>query len=262
MTLVFAASIISLTMRRVLYLALLLVLPAVVASCGTGDDGADTGTPTPTRRELSPPLEGGAQSPGPSERTNYRELADWRLPEPEELPPPPADADGPEFSPPPVPQCPEDWSQYARPAEGFRICHPDDWEINGDGYVTQLFQETWFSGGVFKFVDGVQGAHVSIYTINNYARPFTYTRDCRQAYAVTFAGQASVLCPDAPGALPEARIIAYHTRTDRFDYFVNVVPYFTYDAEDGGYEDYVDADLEELAIEIAHTFELTEPVPR
>ena len=80
---------------------------------------------------------------------------------------------------------------------------------------------------------------------------------------MTFAGQPSVLCSDVPGAVfPEQRIITYHTRTDQFDYFVNVVPYYSYDSDAGTYGDAADSDLTELAIEIAQTFRLTEPVPR
>ena len=263
MTLEFATSIISLTMRRRALLLAALPFLLAFAACGDGDDVSGTGTPVPSRAELTPPLEGGDQALGPSEFINFRELAELQLPKPEDLPPPPEDADAPEFNPPLAPECPEDWLEYPRSAEGFLICYPQGWEINGDGYVTLPFQDRWYSAGIYMFDGDVQAAHVSVYTINPRARPYTYTLDCDQPYAVTFAGQPSVLCPDAPGAVfPEQRIISYHTRTDQFDYFVNIVPFYTHDSGDGSYGDSVDSDLEELAIEIAHTFQLTEPVPR
>ena len=260
MTPEFATHIIGLTMRRrALFLAVLPFLLAL-AACSDGDDVSDTGTPI-DRGELSPPLEGGSQPVGPSQFTNYRELPETQLPKPEELPPPPDDVDGAEFDPPPAPECPQDWLEFSRSREGFLICYPDGWEINGDGYVTRAFQDRWFSIGIYMFDGDVQAAHVSVYAFNPRARPYNYTLDCDQPYAVTFAGQPSVLCPDAPGAVfPEQRIISYHTRTDQFDYFVNVVPFYSYDSGDGTYGDSIDADLEELAIEIAHTFQLTEPV--
>lgn len=251
-------------MRRLLVLAFLLLLASLSAVCGggSGDDDAKIATPTPSRGVLVPPLEGGDQPVGTSERTNFREHPEYQLPAPEDLPRPPDDTEGPEFYPPKEPECQEDWLQFSRSAEGFVICYPAGWEVDGAGYVTRPYQDRWYSGGVFLFKDGVQAAHVSVYTFNNYSLPYDYTRDCQQPYAVTLAGQPAVLCPDYPGLFPEERIVSYHVRTEMFDYLVNAVPYFTYDADSGSYRDSVDSDLAQLAIEVAHSFQLTEPVLR
>ncbi len=101
---------------------------------------------------------------------------------------------------------------------------------------------------------------MSIYVVNPYAKPFTYTRDCEQAYRVTFAGEAASLCPDHPGEFPEAKIIAYHVRKGDLDYFLNVVPMLPWDAETGSYRDTWDRDVEAAAIAIAQTFQLTERI--
>lgn len=249
-------------MRGILF-AVFLLLAAVAAACGGDDDGGDaTLTPAPSRPEFGPPLEGGRQDLGPSERTNFREHPDYQMPDPAVLPPPPDGAQGPEFSPPETADCPVDWLAYPREAEGFAFCYPPDWEINGDGYVTLPFQDRWFSAGAYRFVGGTAVAHVSFYAYNNYSLPYDYTRACGQPYSVTFAGQPAVLCPDYPGVFPEERIISYHVRTEQFDYLVNAVPYYAYDPETGSYGATADAELEQTAIEIAQTFQLTEPVPR
>jgi hypothetical protein len=237
---------------------------AAVASCGSGDDDGPATEPasltvTPTRGVLSPPLEGPAPTYFGLERLDYRELPEWRLPEPDELPTPPDDAVGDEFDPPETPECPEGWIVYERPVEGFRLCYPEDWALDGEGYVTVAHQDRWYSAGIFRFEDGVQAAHVSIYAMNSSGIPSTYTKYCEQAYQVTLGGLPAVLCPDAPGVSPEARIIAYHVRSGDLDYFVNVVPYFAYDPATGTYDDFVDPETEDLAIQIAQTFEVTEP---
>lgn len=215
----------------------------------------DTGTAVSSGGSLiTPPLEGPPRVVPAQETTNYWELSEFQLPEPQDLPEPPEDADGPEFSPPANAECPADWQELRRPGEGFSICYPEDWRMDGHGYVSAGVEERWYSAGLFLFDGDAQKAHVSVYVVGPFARPFTYTRDCEQPYKVTFAGHPAVLCPDFPGVRPEARIIAYHVRWNDLDYYVNVVPYFEFDEEAGAYLDTVSEEAEAMAIEIAHTF--------
>lgn len=214
-----------------------------------------TGTAVQSDGHLfTPPLEGPARGAAAQEETNYWELSEFQLPEPQDLPEPPEDADAPEFSPPAEAECPADWEELSRPGEKFSICYPEDWRIDGHGYVTAGVEERWYSVGMFLLDGDVQKAHVSVYVISPYARPFTYTRDCEQSYRLTLAGEPAALCPDFPGEGPEARIIAYHVRRGERDYYVNVVPYFEFDEEEGTYLDTVSEEAEATAIEIAHTF--------
>jgi len=238
--------------------------PPPAASATPG--GTATATPSPgpepsaEARRIAPPLEGPSRGPGATERTNYRELPEFELPAPEDLPEPPDSATGPEFQPPAEPQCPEDWEELERRAEGFAVCYPASWSIEGHGYVSAGVEDRWYSLGLFLFQDDAELAHVSIYVVNPYARPFTYTRDCDQAYRVTFAGEPAVLCADHPGEFPEAKIIAYHVRMGDLDYYINVVPTFQYDAESRTYLETWSEDAEATGIEIAHTLRLMEPV--
>lgn len=245
--------------KKSLFLALLSAGLILVTACG-GDSGP-AGTPGPsasaaTARPISPPLEGPPRAVA-TERTNFRELPEFELPSPADLPEPPGDAKGPEFHPPAEPQCPEGWQGLERPVEGFRICYPKEWSIQGHGYVSAGAEDRWYSVGVYFFRDDVEVAHVSVYVVNPFARPFAYTRDCKQAYRVTFAGESAALCPDYPGVPPEERIIAYHIRRGDLDYFVNVVPKFTYDPQAGKYLDTWDREAEARAIQIAQTLQLT-----
>ena len=215
-----------------------------------------TDAPNPAALPITPPMEGPSRGPAATERTNYREVAEFELPSPASLPEPPEGAMGPEFQPPEDPQCPTDWQTLMRPGEGFLVCYPEDWSIEGHGYVSSGVEDRWYAVGLFLFDnDGVELAHVSIYVLNPYARPFTYTRDCEQAYRVTFAGEPAALCPDTPGEFPEAKIVAYHIRRGDRDYYVNVVPKFQYDAESGNYLDSWDEEAEATAVQIAHTFQ-------
>jgi hypothetical protein len=70
-----------------------------------------------------------------------------------------------------------------------------------------------------------------------------------------------VVCPDFPAESPEARIISYHAFRENLDYFVQVVPYFEYDADSDSYTDELNQEAFDLALQIAHTFEFT-PVAR
>lgn len=249
---------------------LLLAVGAAIAACDSGGGQQETATPsaspapttlaTPPNAGISPPFEGPRFSAVSAQRTNYWEEPDFRLPSPEELPEPPAGASGLEFQPPAEPRCPDSWNSLSRPAEGFGICYPDPWFIEGHGYVTAGRDDRWYAVGLFLFEGSVEAAHVSVYIANPYARPPTYTRDCEQAYGVTFAGEPAVLCPNLSGVSTEARIIAYHVRRDDLDYFVSVVPHFEYDAQAGRYLDAPSGEVEATAIQIAHTFYFVEIV--
>ena len=262
--------------NRVAVLVLLAVAGGLLAAACGGGGGQETtpvpGTtdtpatatpdsglsPSPAARRISPPLEGASRGVAAAERTNYRDLKEFQLPVPEELPPPPEGVAGPEFQPPAEPQCPEDWQELVRPAEGFRVCYPEGWGIDGHGYVSSAAEDRWYSLGLFLFQDTADAAHVSIYAVNPYAKPITYTRDCDQAYRVTFAGEPAALCPDHPSEFPEAKIIAYHVRRGDLDYYINVVPMFQYDATSQTYLDTWSQDAEATGIRIAHTLQFTE----
>ena len=246
------------------------------AACG-GDDGgfsetpgpgvsatvAATGSPGPAARPrpsggpVTPPLEGPARPNAATTRTNYRELADYALPSPQDVPEPPRDAAGAEFHPPSEPKCPEGWEILRRPIEGFQICYPKEWAIDGHGYVSAAAEDRWYSVGFFLRREGVEVAHVSVYVVDPFAMPFTHTRDCKKAYRVTFAGEQAVLCPDHTGVPPEVKIVTYHIRRGDLDYYVNVVPQFTYDSGAGQYLDQWDKEAEATAIQVAQTFQLT-----
>jgi hypothetical protein len=249
--------------------ASLVVLVIAFTACGGDDDDGSTnnGSPTATGSTpvitpgdpVAPPLEGPGRGEAPTELTDYRELPEWQLPSPDEVPPPPQEeADNRLFNAPAEPSCPDDWEVLARPTEGFKICHPGDWTIAGFGNVAQANEANWVSAGIFRFIDASQQgqlAHVSIYVIPQFARPFRYTIDCEQPYSVTFAGEPSVICPDFPGVSPEATIASYHVFRENLDYFVQIVPYFL--EEDGEVTDEIDEAAYETAIDIAHTFQFT-----
>jgi hypothetical protein len=251
-------------------------LLALLGACG-GDDDDDRSSPTdPASTEdtsnsitptpgnpVVPPLEGPGRGPAPTEFTDFREDPNWLLPEPDDLQPPPEDiADDPAVNPPAQPSCPEDWLAVDRPTEGFKICHPENWVVAGHGYVGAANEERWYSVGIFDFVNESrtgQRAHVSVYVIPQFARPFRFTLDCPQPYTITFAGEPAVVCPNFPGQPPaEAEIISYHVFKNDFDYFVNVATYFNRDGDD--YTDEIDEDSKATAIEIAHSFQFIDYV--
>ena len=78
-------------------------------------------------------------------------MPEFQLPVPEDLPAPPEDATGPEFQPPAEPQCPAEWQELRRPAEGFEVCYPEGWSIEGHGYVSAGVEDRWYSVGLFLF---------------------------------------------------------------------------------------------------------------
>ena len=243
---------------------LLLILAACGGGGSEGDDGLNGETPAsspvPAPRvsptPLHPPLEG-AERIREKERINYREDPGYRLLDPADLPAPSASEEGPEFYPPETPECPADWEILFRPNEGFHICYPSDWVIDGTGYVSGGVEDKWYSLGFFRYAEeGDQSAHVSVYVTGPFSQPFTYVEDCGQAYQVTLSGQPASLCPDNGGVFPEAKIIAYHVRTEEWDYFIQIVPHFQIDPDKREYlQTWSDEDVQ-TAIGIAHSFQL------
>lgn len=251
---------ISPTSRDLSALALLCAAVALmfVSWACSGDSGDGSETPLPSGASgsgavldsLVPPLEGPVREAAPTERTDFRVLPDWQLPRPDDLPAPPPGVEGVEFSQPDEPQllCPDGWEELKRQSESFRICYPESWAIAGHGYVSAGAEERWYSVGIVLFEGEEQVAHVSVYRFPQYARPVRHTIDCDQAYAVTFAAEPAVLCPDVSASPPEARIISYNVFLDDADYFVNVVSY-----EGAGEEPLAQA------MEIARTFAFLQP---
>jgi hypothetical protein len=245
-------------MRRVLLLSTL-VLAAVALACGGDDDSdsvtvspePDSGSPSPTPGlSVFPPLEGPDRGPAYTERTDFRTVPEWELPDPADLPPVPGDAEGAIYFPPQGPSCPAGWVPVTRPAEGFNICHPQDWQTIGNGYVSEGAEDRWYSHGM-ALLSGenrdTQVAHVSVYAIGRYSRPMVYTRDCPRPYAITLAGEDAVICPAFPADSPEQDFTSYHVRRGDLDYFIQVVRF------DGS-----DDEAYDLAVQIAQTFQLIE----
>lgn len=253
-------------MRFAVIASTVLIVGTLISACGDDDGGSNNSSPTPSEGpesgsptatpsiNLTPPLEGPDRGPAATERTDFRDDPEWQLPDPEGLSAVPDDEDGGIFFPPSSVECPAEWALVQRPLEGFSICHPQDWQTAGNGYVSEGAEDRWYSHGIVKFADenrDQQSAHVSVYAIPRFARPMTYTRDCPLLYSMEFAGQPSVICPAFPGEAPEEDFASYHVRRGDMDYFINVVPY-----EGGGEEAY------NLAVQIAHSFQLLEqPAP-
>lgn len=254
-----------------LTIAVAAAVSLVGVACDGGGGSSTGGTPEATASdsptpavEASPifaPMEGPERTFRPEERTNYRELLEFHLPDPASLPLPSADEDGPEFHPPETPTCPGGGQMLFRPAEGFQVCYPGDWRIGGHAYVTAGVDDRWYAVSLSRFgEDGRERAHVSIYVTNPYSQPFLYVADCQQAYQVKLDGRPASLCPDHPGEFPEAKIIAYHVRQGERDYFINVVPVFEYDSDAGRYRDSWSKEDEAMGIQIAQGFQFTESV--
>ena len=265
------------SMRWIRYaLAPLAVLAVVtLAGCGDDDDAPADGSGTPSASESAPasattppnpvvpPMEGPDRQGGVTEETDFRADPAWRAPAPDDVPAADDPAD-PVLNPPADPECPAEWTLIQRPVEGFQICHPADWTVAGHGYVSSANEAQWYSVGIFDFLDETQAqqrAHVSIYVIPQFAQPFRYTLDCEAPLSLTFGGEPAVVCPDFPAESPEARIISYHAFREDLDYFVQVVPYFEYDADSDSYTDELNQEAFDLALQIAHTFEFT-PIAR
>ncbi len=262
-------------------IAVLAVVALVTAACGSGtgsqeDDvdspGSPTASPTddpaptltaipstPTGSVIFPPFEGPTRSFRAEERINYREHPAFQFPNPEDLPVPPDELEGLEFHPPETPDCPLDLELLVRPSQGFRVCYPKEYKIDGHGYVTALVDDRWYSLGLFGLdQDDRESVHVSIYVTNAYSQPFTYVINCETAYQVTIDGQPATLCPDHPGEFPEVKIIAYHIRMGDLDYFIQVVPQFDFDDEANEYLTTWSQEAEETAIRIVHSFQFIE----
>lgn len=248
----------------------------LAAACG-GDDDTDA-SPAPTeagsltasptipavQNPITPPLEGPDRGPAATERTDFREDPAFRLPSPDDVPGPLEDDDDPLLFPPEEPICPEGWETVNRPSESFEICHPPEWSIEGQGYVSAGQEERWYSMGIVDFENEEalrQRAHVSVYVIPQFARPFPYTRDCPQPYSVEFTGRPAVACTDFPGTPPEAFIASYHVFANDIDYFVNVVPYFQYEGGDGEFTDEIYEESLATAREIAFSFRVLDATP-
>ncbi len=240
-------------------------------ACDGGGGSSTVGSPEATGAgsptvvvEPSPvfaPMEGPERTFRATERTNYRELPEFHLPDPATLPLPSADEDGPEFRPPETPTCPEGGQMLYRPSEGFQVCYPSGWRIGGHAFVTAGADDRWYALSLSRLgEDGRERAHVSIYVTNPYSQPFLYVADCQQAYQVKLDGRPASLCPDYPGEFPEAKIIAYHVRQEERDYFINVVPTFEYDSDAGRYRDSWSKGDEAMGIQIAQSFQFMEPV--
>jgi len=232
--------------------------PAATAPGGTGD-ASPLATPTGL---IAPPLEGPALQPAPATRTDFREEPGWELPQVGDLTAP-VDVEDPVVNPPSDASCPAEWVEHSRLFQGFKICYPEDWTLTGNGYVNAANQDRWYSAGFFDFVSPTQEqqrAHVSVYVMSPFVRPVRYTIDCEEAFAITFAGEPAVVCPDFETSSPEARIVSYHVFQDELNYFVNVVGYFGYDADKGEYSDDIESTAFDLALTIAHTFQF-QPLP-
>jgi hypothetical protein len=207
-----------------------------------------------------PPLDGPERTFRAEERTDYRELPEFQLPDPDRLPDPSDDEDGAEFRPPESSECPEDWEVLRRPLEGFQVCFPSEWEVDGHGYVSSGADDRWYALGLYRFgEDGHERAHVSIYMTTPYSQPVLYVSECDRAYKVRLDGLAAGLCPDHAGQFPEAKIIAYHVPRGDRDYFLNVVPMMEFDSEAGLY--YLDSWSEKdlaTGIDIVQSIQFTE----
>jgi hypothetical protein len=250
-----------------------------MAACGGGSSPTSTDTstqsstpgltaePTPNQTRggaaglLVPPLEGPPRGVAVATREDFRSDPDWQLPKPGEVPTS-DNQDDPVLNP-PATSCPTGWAIDNRPTEGFKICYPAAWLIDGTGYVTSANEDRWYSVGFFDFTDETkvnQFAHVSVYVIPQYTRPLRYTIDCPKPYTVTFAGQPAVVCPSFPPTSPEARIISYHVFANNHDYFVNIATYFEYDSSSGKLTDKTSDDALATALQIVDSFQ-PEPIP-
>ncbi len=247
-------------------LLIALSLALVLAGCGDDDDSVSgsqsptsivAGSPTASPDPLVPPLEGPPREPYIGDPQDFRTNPDYVLPEPGGVPTP-ADSSDPILSPPAEPDCPEDWEELYRGPEGFKLCYPPDWTVLTDAYKNAPNEHRWYAGGVYKFPGDPpehQLAHVSVYAIPQFTRPFPYTRDCPTPYSVQLGGEPSVVCPSFPASHPEARIVSYHVFREGFDYFFNIALYYRWDDGDEKYKDQTDEEAFADALRIIHSVE-------
>jgi hypothetical protein len=244
--------------------ALLLVLVSSLA-CGGDDDNATPTyvSPTPVsggRDLLTPPFEGPARQPQLGTREDFRQDPAYQLPGSNDVPAPTDNKDDPIYNMPDTPSCPANWKTYTRPTEGFQVCYPAEWTVAKEGYVSSPNEDRWFIVGLFDFTDDSkqhQHAHVSVYVVPQFVKPFTYTKDCPTPFSVKLDNQPAVICPDFPPVSPESRIISYHVFRENLDYFVNIASYKEYDTSKGEYTDDVDDDALKTAIDVVSTFQFT-----
>lgn len=256
-----------------LLIATLLALLSL-AACGDDNGGSNgssgtptatlAGSPTPTPNPLIPPLEGPERVPYVGDKQDFREDPDYQLPQPNGIPTP-GDSNDPILNPPSTPDCPSDWEKLFRGPEGFQLCYPSDWTVLTDAYKNAPNEERWYAGGVFKFPGEPpehQLAHVSIYVIPQFTRPFPYTKDCPAPISTTLDGQPAVVCPSFPATSPEARIVSYHVYRENLDYFFNVALYYEWDEGKGEYTDKTDDDAFDTALKIIHSVQFLDvPTP-
>lgn len=238
---------------------------AILALTACGDDDAPAktttitlaGSPTASPDPLVPPLEGPERVAYIGEKQDFRLNPDYELPTPNEVPSP-DDASDPVLNPPSVPDCPADWKKLIRGLEGFQLCYPQDWSVLTDNYKNSPNEERWYTGGVFKFPGDPpehQLAHVSIYAIPQYTRPFPYTKDCPKPFSVQLNNQPAVVCPSFPATFPEARIVSYQVSRENFDYFFNIALYYRWDENAGAYADQTDTAAFNTAVRIIQSVE-------
>jgi hypothetical protein len=247
----------------------LLLLAAVsLGACGDDADGpangatgsaTPAGSPTASPDPLIPPLEGPARDTYLGERQDFRDNPDYQLPRPGAVPTPSADSGDPVFDLPATAEC---WQTLFRGPELFQLCYPPDWEVLTDAYKNSPNEERWYAGGVFKFPDeegSPQLAHVSVYVIPQFTRPFFYTKECPTPYSIQLNSQAGVVCPSYPANHPEARIVSYHVFREGFDYFFNIALYYEWDAGAGRFTDQTDQQAFDEALQIIRSVEFLPP---
>lgn len=253
-------------------LAVILVLAAgALVACGGDDDGATdaptgsatlAGSPTPSPDPLIPPLEGPTRDTYLGERQDFRENPDYQLPRPGAVPTPAADSADPVFDLPSTAECPEGWQTLFRGPELFQLCYPPDWEVLTDAYKNSPNEERWYAGGIFKFPDqegSPQLAHVSVYAIPQFTRPFPYTKDCPAPFSIQLNSQAGVVCPSYPANHPEARIVSYHVYREGYDYFFNIALYYEWDEDRGEFTQETDDEAFNTALQIIRSVEFLPP---
>lgn len=195
-----------------------------------------------------PPLEGPERRAYIGKAEDFRQDPEYQLPTPDKVPA--ATGDDPVFDMPSEPDCPDGWKLYQRIPEGFEMCYPPDWTLGTDAYKNAPNEARWYAGGIFDFSDAEhahQLAHVSVYVIPQFTRPFPYTKDCPTPFSMKLNDQPAVVCPSFPAVSPEARIISYHVYRENRDYFFNIATYYKWDEG----KDKLTSDTDEGALDTA-----------